>query len=153
MASHPHVLARPRPDFVPEAATARRKVLVVEGCHTTRRTIATMLERLGLQAIEATTAEEGWILGTTWPLDLAVISHALAMTTGADLVRRMRTGPEARLHGLPIIGLSQHEPCEDALLAAGADCVVRRPCCESDLMRPIRWVIEVYWSKRGSGGG
>lgn len=148
MASHPHILPHLRPAFVPEAATARRKVLIVEGCHALRRTIATTLERLGLHTIEATTAEEGWILGTTWSLDLVMTSHVLAATTGAELVRRMRTGPEARLHDVPIIGLSQHEACEDALLAAGADGVVRRPYHESDLMRSIRWVIEAHWSDR-----
>lgn len=148
MASHSCPPSLPRTPFIPPATAhdaRRREALVVEGSRSVRSTIVAALERAGCVAIEASRAEEGWFVALNRSIDLLVVSHSLPRMTGAELIQLLRASQFRQLREVPTIGLSQGDPCEQALRTAGVEAIVRRPYREADLLRAIRRVADVHW--------
>jgi CheY-like chemotaxis protein len=108
--------------------------------------MAVAVARAGCLPIEATCAEEGWILALSGAVDLVMVSQSLPNMSGAELIGLLRGSQDERLRQVPVIGLARHELCEHSLASVGVTCFVRSPYCEADVMRAIRWVAEVYWT-------
>jgi CheY-like chemotaxis protein len=123
------------------------RVLVVDAELALRGRIAGALLRLGCHPVEATHGEEAWSWVIANRFDLVLVSQSLAGMSGADLVRRIRASSQTALRALPVIGLTNDEECERELAEAGAECLVRWPYHEADLMRAIRQIAETHWAE------
>ena len=110
------------------------RILVVDDNQTLRVLLAQALEEGGHAALGADSAESALEVLTFDPPDLCLVDHHMPGMGGAALVRWLRSSTDARLSGMPIIGLTGFEAAVHDLLAAGADEALQKPCPEEILL-------------------
>jgi CheY-like chemotaxis protein len=120
------------------------RVLLVEHSAAVRLLVAQILEGAGYAVIPAETADDALQVMSTDPPDVAIVDEHLAGTEGHALIRSLRTHPDPRVRSVIAIGISGLEGSEQRLMAAGAHCFVRRPFQKRDLLRAVRWGVDVY---------
>jgi len=113
------------------------RILVVDDNQTLRVLLAQALEAGGYQALGADSAEAALEVLAFDPPDLCLVDHHMPGMGGAALVRWLRGSTDARLAGMPVIGLSGFEAAVRDLEAAGADEALQKPCPESTLLSHV----------------
>ena len=113
------------------------RILVVDDNQTLRALLGQALEAGGHVALEAESAESAIEVLASDPPDLCLVDHHMPGMGGAALVRWLRASRDARLRGMPVIGLTGLETAVRDLLGAGADEAVRKPCGERDLLSRV----------------
>jgi DNA-binding response OmpR family regulator len=106
-----------------------QRIAVVHPNHAVRALAAQILAANGFAPVEAETVEDAVSILATDPPVVAVVNENLV----GDL----------RSWGVPIIGLAM-PGSRFRLIDAGARCVVDKPFTAEDLLRAVRWVLEVY---------
>lgn len=97
---------------MPETAQLPLCVLVVEDDPLTRRTVETVLGRIGIDTV--LTAENGAaalavLAATEDAIDLVICDIEMPEMTGYELVRRLRYGTVPRFKDVPVLMLTAHD--------------------------------------------
>jgi CheY-like chemotaxis protein len=120
------------------------RVLVVEDSAAVRLLVAQILEGAGYSVIPAETAADALAVVSSDPPEVAVVDEHLAESDGHAFIRALRAHPDPRVRSMIAIGISSREGSEQRLMAAGAHCSVRKPFHQRDLLRAVRWGVDVY---------
>jgi CheY-like chemotaxis protein len=120
-------------DARPTRAESRRRVLVAEDHEDTRLLLRLLLEKLGVDVLEAADGEEAVRLILDAGPDLVLIDGGLPRMDGVAVTRRVRAQEPARR--VPIVFLSGHaEPlARTAAFDAGCDEYLVKPDGLGDL--------------------
>jgi two-component system sensor histidine kinase TorS len=133
-ADHP-----PAAIFPPRGAS----ILVVEDHAVNQEVVLAYLESMGQRGTVAGTGEEALALLREGDFDLVLMDVNLPSISGIEATRRIRTMEDARLSGIPIIGVSAHVQPEDIsnCLQAGMNAVVPKPVEPERLAAELaRWI-------------
>ena len=120
------------------------RVLVVEDIRAMRMALVLILKAHGYTPVEAETAEDALEAAALHPPDLMLVDHSLPGRSGADLVRAIRQNECEWLRSVPIVGLSGARGSEQPLLEAGASCFVPKPIRSEQILKAVRWAVDVY---------
>lgn len=120
------------------------RVLVVEDSPAVRLLVSQILEGAGYAVIPAETAADALEVVGRDPPDVAIVDEHLGGTEGHVLIRTLRAHPDPRVRAMIAIGMSGRDGSEQHLMAAGAHCFVRKPFHQRDLLRAVRWGMDVY---------
>lgn len=127
------------------------RVLVLEDSEELRATVAEMISRHGFVPLAVESAETALRSAAGERPDVAIVDQNLPGASGARFVRLMRASSDERLRTLPVIGLSRRPWSERELIDAGACCFIQKPIDVHELVRAIRWVLEVYGPHPAAG--
>lgn len=116
------------------AAGPPRRILVVEDNATLRALVSLTLESNGYAPIVAESCEDALALATVDPPDGWIVDQTMPGMSGADLVRRLRASPDARLRDAPVLGISGRDESAFELRRAGAGQTARKPLDERKLL-------------------
>jgi DNA-binding response OmpR family regulator len=109
------------------------RVAVVHPKSVIRSLIARPLSESGFEPVEAATVADALAVLATAPPLLAIVDEELVgQLTGVRI---------------PVIALGRRDVAA-SLVDAGACCVVENPFQPEALLRAVRWVLEVYSTKR-----
>jgi CheY-like chemotaxis protein len=128
----------------PAAAPTVRTVLVVDDNDANRYAVAFWLRDAGLRTLEATSGAEAIELATTHLPDLIVLDIRLPDTTGFEVVRVLRAGPETG--AIPILHLSASYTTAEWRthgLELGADAYLTHPVEPRELVATVRTLLRV----------
>lgn len=117
------------------------KILVVDDDSDTRQLIASMLERDGLMALEASDGEVAMTMALSECPDLVILDVMMPGLNGYTVCRQLRE--DLFLHGVPVImvtGLSGMDE-EIAGMASGADAYLAKPVSRLELMARVRELL------------
>ncbi len=120
------------------------RVLLVEDSAAVRLLVAQILEGAGYAVIPAETAADALHVVGSDPPEVAIVDEHLAETDGHALIRALRAHPNPRVRSMIAIGMSGRDGSEQRLMEAGAHCFVRKPFHQRDLLRAVRWGVDVY---------
>jgi CheY-like chemotaxis protein len=112
-------------------------IFVVDDNLTLRVLLSQALEAAGYVAIGAESAEAALEVASFDPPDLWLVDHHMPGMNGAQLIRELRRSTDERLRRAPAIGLTGYEGAAQDLVAAGALCVLRKPCGEAQLLELV----------------
>jgi CheY-like chemotaxis protein len=115
----------------------QKRILVVDDNQTLRVLLSHVLEEAGYAAFGADSAEAALEVARFDPPDLWLVDHHMPGMDGAQLIRLLRGSPDERLRLVPAIGLTGYDEAAQALLAAGAAEVLRKPCGEQRLLDEV----------------
>lgn len=121
-----------------------RRILIVDDSRAIRQLLAQALAAHGYSAIEAETGEDALFIAVPDPPDAIVVDYHLPGLSGAELIRTIRAASDAVLREVPIVGLSGRQGSERILLDAGASCFIPKPFREVELIKAVRWALDVY---------
>lgn len=112
--------------------------LVVDDEPQMRAIVTFALETQGFRCVEAGSAEEGWRIVETSPLDLVVLDVMLPNQSGIELCRQIR-----RSYAVPIILLTARGEVDDRVegLEAGADDYLVKPFSPRELALRAQGVV------------
>ena len=102
------------------------------------------LSEVPVVPIEAERGGDAVRLAVEDPPHVAVIGHHLPEMSGADVVRTLRAVDNDAVRTMPIVGVSGRFGSEQALMAAGACCFLAKPFRDDEVVRAIRWALDVY---------
>lgn len=114
-----------------------KRILVVDDNLTLRVLLGHALEEAGYLALSAESGEAALEVIRFDPPDLLVVDHHMPGMNGDELVRRLRRAPEEWLRAIPAIGLTGYPEARQALLDAGARCVLDKPFAEGPLLAAV----------------
>jgi DNA-binding response OmpR family regulator len=115
-----------------------------------RSLFAQELEDAGFGVVSADDAEVALRRALHSPPDVVVVAAALSDVSGADFLRMLRASTAPHLRSVPAVGLVSTLGTNRELLAAGADCTLRKPVGEGDVVKAVRWAKDVYGERRGN---
>ncbi len=124
------------------------RVLLVEDSTAVRLLVSQILEGAGYAVIPAETEADALHIVSLDPPDVAIVDEHLAGTEGHSLIRTLRAHPNPRVRSMIAIGISGRDGSEKRLMEAGAHCFVRKPFHQHDLLRAVRWGVDVYGESR-----
>lgn len=111
-----------------------RRILVVEDNATLRALVSLTLESNGYSPIVAESAEVALELAAVDPPDGWIVDQTMPGMSGAELVRRLRASPDARLRDAPILGVTGRDDSAFELRRAGAGQTALKPLDERKLL-------------------
>jgi DNA-binding response OmpR family regulator len=120
------------------------RVLVLEDSDDLRTIVADMISAHGFVPVAVESAETALESAAGERPALAIVDQNLPGASGARFVRLMRASSDERLRTMPVIGVSRRPWSERELIDAGACCFIRKPIDVHELVRAIRWALEVY---------
>ena len=123
-------------------------VLILERATSLRSRFVRELEEAGFSVVTTESAEWAlrFALGTR-PSAIAVAASLPGME-GRDFVRFLRMSDLPYLRAVPVVGLASGLQVNRAFLAAGADCTVQRIVGRRDIVKSVRWAIDVYGARQ-----
>ena len=124
--------------------SAHVRVLVVDDSPSIRMLLSTALSEQGFVPIEAERGADAVRLAVEDPPHVAFIDYHLSDMSGADVVRTLRAVDNDAVRTMPIVGVSGRFGSEQALMAAGACCFLAKPFRDDEVVRAIRWALDVY---------
>ncbi len=124
------------------------QVLMVAPVGALRSTLTLELEGAGVAVAGAENVDDALRRALLSPPDVVVVAAALSGMSGAEFVRRLRAHDTSHLRTVPVVGLVSGHGTNRELLAAGADCTLRRPMSDGDLVKAVRWAVDVYGARR-----
>jgi PAS domain S-box-containing protein len=113
------------------------RLLVADDQETNRDWLRQVLEAVGFEVREAADGREALAAcAGDWP-DLVLMDLRMPVMDGTEATRALRAAPDRRR--VPILALTASAVGEerDAILAAGADAILRKPIPEPELLRAI----------------
>ena len=129
------------------------QVLMVAPVGALRSLLTLELEEVGFAVVGAENADDALRCALLSPPDVVVVAAALSGIGGAEFVRTLRAHQVAHLRNVPVVGLVSGLGTNRELLAAGADCTLRKPMSDGDLVKAVRWAVDVYGARRGDKTG
>jgi DNA-binding response OmpR family regulator len=108
------------------------------------------LEEAGYAVVGAENYEEAVRCALLCPPDVIVVAAPLSGMSGSELVRELRMSRTVRLRSVPVVAIVSGLDTNRALIAAGAHCTVRKPACEGELVKAVRWAKDVYGVRGGN---
>jgi CheY-like chemotaxis protein len=124
------------------AAVADPRVMVVDPNPGLRRVFSLELEEAGYSTVGAESPHKARRLAEADSPLAIVLNATWAPEAAARLIRDLRK--TAVLRDVPIVGIAWVAGREQHLLAAGADCCIRRVPARGDVLRAVEWVLAVY---------
>lgn len=114
-----------------------KRIVLIDDSHAVRRMFSKLLAReSGLELVAvAATGEEGLRVTRETQPDVVLTDFTLPDMTGIDVIKALH----GEYPGLRIIGISMHEPEDIAepMIAAGADCYLRKDLPMDEIVRVI----------------
>src|SRR5512140_2543360 len=102
-------------------------VLIVEANAHVRCALVTVLRGAGYRTLEATSVDAArGVLDAVIP-QVVLVDHGGPGQAGPELISWLRHAPCPRTQAVPVVGMSGPEPEGQALLAAGASRLLRKP--------------------------
>jgi PAS domain S-box-containing protein len=142
-----HEPATPRGRVMGVAGAARRvRILVVDDESDNRGWLRQLLEQVGFEIREAGNGAEALACFDAWRPHLVLIDMHMPIMDGFAAMRAIRARPSGRRAAIVGISSSTFEEEHDTILEAGADGVVRKPCCEPELLEEIRKQLGIEYS-------
>jgi two-component system, chemotaxis family, chemotaxis protein CheY len=123
----------------------RLKVLVVDDNVHMRKLVITILQAFGiLQIFEADSGEQAWSSLREINPDVIVLDWVMEGMSGLDLVRKIRTHPQAANPFVPVIMLTGHTSLDHVNQArdAGINEFIAKPVSVKTMMSRLVAVIE-----------
>ena len=129
-----------------ERAQRSPRILLVEDFEDTREMYAQMFSRAGYQVVTAANGEEalGRVAGGTF--DVVVLDVGLPKVNGLTVIRILRGGPETSRIPIVTVSAAVGAQLHRAILEAGADAVLDKPCLPEELERTVRGCLERHRS-------
>jgi two-component system, sensor histidine kinase len=125
---------------IPVVALAPGRVLLVEDGETNRKLIRIMLQRYGLEIVEAVNGKVGVELAMTQDFDIILLDMQMPVMDGYTAAK------ELRHHGLttPIVALTAHAMAGDAEKCTASGCTdyLSKPISETRLMAMLAKYME-----------
>jgi CheY-like chemotaxis protein len=123
----------------------RLKVLVVDDNVHMRKLVTTILQAFGVtQILEADNGERAWVALRESNPDVIVLDWVMEGMSGIELIRMIRTNPQAPNPFVPVIMLTGHTSLEYVRLArdAGVNEFIVKPVSVKTMMSRLVAVIE-----------
>jgi CheY-like chemotaxis protein len=118
-------------------AGAPSRVLLVDDDDDNRGWLRLLLLQVGFEVREARNGLEGLALFTSWRPRLVLMDVNMPVMNGLEATRAIRALPEGARVEILAVTASAFDDEQDAILAAGADAVLRKPCREGELLEEI----------------
>ncbi|MBI4776939.1 MAG: response regulator [Deltaproteobacteria bacterium] len=115
-----------------------KKVLIIEDNENNRYMIRFLLEKFGIDTIEASTGEEGVAAAACQEPDLIIVDIQLPDINGLEVTRRIRGSKTG--NDIPIIALTSYAMSGDRKQALGAGCsgYMEKPIVPEEFIARIR---------------
>ena len=123
----------------------RLKVLVVDDNVHMRKLVTTILQAFGvIQILEADNGERGWAALRESNPDVVILDWVMEGMSGVELIRMIRTNPQAPNPFVPVIMLTGHTSLEHVREArdAGVNEFIVKPVSVKTMMSRLVAVIE-----------
>ncbi|HET7084805.1 MAG TPA: response regulator [Rhizomicrobium sp.] len=123
----------------------RLKVLVVDDNVHMRKLVTTILQAFGVvQILEAENGERAWSLLRESNPDVIILDWVMEGMSGVELIRMIRTNPQAPNPFVPVIMLTGHTSLEHVRQArdAGVNEFIAKPVSVKTMMSRLVSVIE-----------
>lgn len=132
--------------------TSGSKILAADDDRIVRRIVVAKLSGLGYEVTQAEDGQEALhLLEDGCVPDLLITDNLMPRMTGLELVRSIRSSPDADLAGLPVIMLTSRQGEHDVIegLQTGLDDYVTKPFSPDELAARVRTVL---WRTRRERG-
>jgi PAS domain S-box-containing protein len=113
------------------------RILIVDDDEDHRGWVRLLLLQIGFEVREARNGLEGLALFTSWRPRLVLMDVNMPVMNGLDAMRAIRALPGGAPVAILAVTASAFDDEQDAILAAGADAVLRKPCREGELLEDI----------------
>ncbi len=123
----------------------RLKILAVDDNVHMRKLVVTILQAFGVSQIhEAENGERAWAVLREANPDVVVLDWMMPGMSGVDLIRMVRTNPQAPNPFVPVIMLTGHTSMDHVRLArdAGVNEFIAKPVAVKTMMSRLVSVIE-----------
>jgi PAS domain S-box-containing protein len=121
------------------------RVIVVDDNDDNRSWLRQLLSQIGFDVREATNGAEAVSLFEQWTPHVVLMDMNMPVLDGYAAMRAIRTLPKGRGATLIAVTASAFDEERTAIVAAGADGWVRKPCNESDLLEEIRAHLDIQY--------
>ena len=132
--------------------TSGSKILAADDDRIVRRIVVAKLSGLGYEVAQAEDGQEALsLLEDGYVPDLLITDSLMPRMTGLELVRSIRSSPNASLAKLPVIMLTSRQGEHDVIegLQTGLDDYVTKPFSPDELAARVRTVL---WRTRRERG-
>jgi DNA-binding response OmpR family regulator len=124
--------------------TSGSKILAADDDRIVRRIVVAKLSGLGYEVTQAEDGQEALrLLEDGYVPDLIITDSLMPRMTGLELVRSIRSSPNASLAKLPVIMLTSRQGEHDVIegLQTGLDDYVTKPFSPDELAARVRTVL------------
>ncbi len=124
--------------------TSGSKILAADDDRIVRRIVVAKLSGLGYEVTQAEDGQEALsLLEDGYVPDLLITDSLMPRMTGLELVRSIRSSPNAALAKLPVIMLTSRQGEHDVIegLQTGLDDYVTKPFSPDELAARVRTVL------------
>ena len=124
--------------------TSGSKILAADDDRIVRRIVVAKLSGLGYEVTQAEDGQEALrLLEAGYVPDLLITDSLMPRMTGLELVRSIRSSPNASLAKLPVIMLTSRQGEHDVIegLQTGLDDYVTKPFSPDELAARVRTVL------------
>ena len=124
--------------------TSGSKILAADDDRIVRRIVVAKLSGLGYEVTQAEDGQEALsLLEDGYVPDLLITDSLMPRMTGLELVRSIRSSPNASLAKLPVIMLTSRQGEHDVIegLQTGLDDYVTKPFSPDELAARVRTVL------------
>ena len=124
--------------------TSGSKILIADDDRIVRRIVVAKLSGLGYDLTQAEDGQEALrLLENGYVPDLLITDSLMPRMTGLELVRSIRSSPNADLSKLPVIMLTSRQGEHDIIegLQTGLDDYVTKPFSPDELAARVRTVL------------
>ena len=124
--------------------TSGSKILAADDDRIVRRIVVAKLSGLGYEVAQAEDGQEALsLLEDGYVPDLLITDSLMPRMTGLELVRSIRSSPNASLAKLPVIMLTSRQGEHDVIegLQTGLDDYVTKPFSPDELAARVRTVL------------
>ena len=131
--------------------TSGSKILAADDDRIVRRIVVAKLSGLGYEVTQAEDGQEALsLLEDGYVPDLLITDSLMPRMTGLELVRSIRSSPNASLAKLPVIMLTSRQGEHDVIegLQTGLDDYVTKPFSPDELAARVRTVL--WRTRRGA---
>jgi PAS domain S-box-containing protein len=120
-----------------EGAGERPRILIVDDDEDSRSWLRLLLTQLGFEVREAENGAVGLAMFSAWRPPLVLLDVNMPVLDGFDTMKAIRALSYGARTAIVAVTASAFDDQRDAILAAGADAVLRKPCREGELLAEI----------------
>jgi len=118
------------------------RILLAEDYDDARDMYTEMLRYAGYIVVTAKDGEEAIRCASSEAFDVIVLDIALPKVDGITVLRTLRSRPETKETPIITLSASVGQNAHQAVLAAGGDLALDKPCLPDDLEAAIRRVLQ-----------